>query len=112
MQHKQALGSEYCRISPQLICLSSIDLDECSEMIHGCQHDCVNTEGSYRCSCKVGYSLQLDRKTCLAQGSINPCLLLFIYNLSTFKGGEREITTERERGKRARERWREKVLSN
>lgn len=58
-------------------------------MIHGCHHDCVNTEGSYRCSCKVGYSLQLDGKTCLAQGSINPCLLLFIYNLSTFKGRER-----------------------
>lgn len=68
-------------------------------MIHGCQHDCVNTEGSYRCSCKVGYSLQLDGKTCLAQGSINPCLLLFIYNLSTFKGGEREITREREGGR-------------
>lgn len=63
-------------------------------MIHGCHHDCVNTEGSYRCSCKVGYSLQLDGKTCLAQGSINPCLLLFIYNLSTFKGRERDYQRE------------------
>lgn len=71
-------------------------------MIHGCHHDCVNTEGSYRCSCKVGYSLQLDGKTCLAQGSINPCLLLSIYNLSTFKGRERDY--QRERGMRERDR--------
>lgn len=71
-------------------------------MIHGCHHDCVNTEGSYRCSCKVGYSLQLDGKTCLAQGSINPCLLLFIYNLSTFKGRERDY--QREGGMREIER--------
>lgn len=73
-------------------------------MIHGCHHDCVNTEGSYRCSCKVGYSLQLDGKTCLAQGSINPCLLLFIYNLSTFKGRERDY--QREGGMRERDRER------
>lgn len=77
-------------------------------MIHGCHHNCVNTEGSYRCSCKVGYSLQLDGKTCLAQGSINPCLLLFTYNLSTFKGRETEREITRERGdERDRERGKE-----
>ncbi|XP_061168354.1 fibrillin-2-like [Saccostrea echinata] len=48
------------------------DLDECSDMLHNCQHDCVNTIGSYRCTCKTGYNLQISGRECLSEVS-NPC---------------------------------------
>ncbi|XP_060570647.1 fibrillin-2-like isoform X2 [Ruditapes philippinarum] len=32
-----------------------IDVDECSEKTTECEHICVNTEGSFECSCYTGY---------------------------------------------------------
>ncbi|XP_039661682.1 complement C1r subcomponent-like [Perca fluviatilis] len=49
----------------------AIDFDECSQPDPGdgsgplCSHICVNTPGSYRCSCHHGYKLHLDQHTCL-----------------------------------------------
>ncbi|BFZ17237.1 hypothetical protein BsWGS_20276 [Bradybaena similaris] len=40
------------------------EFDECSRDDHGCDHDCVNTLGSYRCSCRIGYELHSDGKRC------------------------------------------------
>uniref|UniRef100_A0A915JRB8 Tolloid-like protein 2 n=1 Tax=Romanomermis culicivorax TaxID=13658 RepID=A0A915JRB8_ROMCU len=40
------------------------EFDECKSNIHGCQHKCVNTIGSYRCECDIGYELNADGKTC------------------------------------------------
>ncbi|PFX27261.1 Oncoprotein-induced transcript 3 protein [Stylophora pistillata] len=36
-----------------------------------CQHDCVNNWGSYYCTCRQGYRLEADGKTCQ---DINECL--------------------------------------
>lgn len=33
------------------------DVDECSKRNGGCDHECNNTMGSYRCSCHQGYVL-------------------------------------------------------
>ena len=44
--------------------LSSADIDECSSQDHGCEHTCVNTDGSYVCICTIGYSLNADGRTC------------------------------------------------
>ncbi|XP_016422177.1 growth arrest-specific protein 6-like [Sinocyclocheilus rhinocerous] len=33
------------------------DVDECSRANGGCEHHCNNTMGSYRCSCRHGYTL-------------------------------------------------------
>ncbi|XP_041361705.1 collagen alpha-1(XXVII) chain-like [Gigantopelta aegis] len=41
------------------------DQDECSGSSHGCNHYCVNTLGSYRCECLVGYHLLDDNTTCV-----------------------------------------------
>ncbi|XP_022787832.1 uncharacterized protein LOC111327814 [Stylophora pistillata] len=35
-----------------------------------CQHDCVNTWGSYYCTCRQGYRLEVDGRNCL---DINEC---------------------------------------
>ncbi|XP_037377454.1 matrilin-4 isoform X1 [Talpa occidentalis] len=40
--------------------------DLCAEGRHGCQHQCVNTPGMYRCACNPGYQLAADNKSCLA----------------------------------------------
>ncbi|CAL1547124.1 unnamed protein product, partial [Lymnaea stagnalis] len=46
-------------------------IDECTNNISECQHNCTNTIGSYQCSCGDGYRLDLsDQKTCK---DINEC---------------------------------------
>lgn len=35
----------------------SADIDECGAMLHSCQQQCINTVGSYVCSCIPGYFL-------------------------------------------------------
>ncbi|XP_062447296.1 hemicentin-2 [Rhea pennata] len=39
------------------------DLDEC-QMLNQCQHECRNSEGSYRCACPAGYRLLPNGRTC------------------------------------------------
>lgn len=34
------------------------DLDECARNNGGCQHECINEQGSYRCACHNGYLLE------------------------------------------------------
>lgn len=43
---------------------SEPERDECSLGIHGCDHYCINTIGSYYCDCYSGYILNADRRTC------------------------------------------------
>ncbi|KAJ3613839.1 hypothetical protein NHX12_020084 [Muraenolepis orangiensis] len=38
-------------------------LDACS-LGHNCQHTCVNSGNSFFCTCRVGYVLNMDKKTC------------------------------------------------
>ena len=33
-------------------------------MLHNCDHQCINTEGSFDCQCNEGYQLQSDGHTC------------------------------------------------
>ncbi|KAG7467015.1 hypothetical protein MATL_G00148880 [Megalops atlanticus] len=40
------------------------DINECNKKNGGCDHECNNTMGSYRCSCWPGYKL-LDRHVCI-----------------------------------------------
>ena len=35
-----------------------IDINECTEGTHDCSQTCVNTEGSFECTCLTGYMLQ------------------------------------------------------
>ena len=40
------------------------DVNECINNNGGCEHACVNNEGSYSCSCKSGYSLNSNNRNC------------------------------------------------
>ncbi|XP_052804697.1 fibulin-5-like [Mya arenaria] len=41
------------------------DINECSSGTATCHHTCTNTNGSFTCSCRGGYSLSSDNRTCL-----------------------------------------------
>lgn len=40
------------------------EYDECRLTNHGCAQECVNTLGSYECTCKIGYELHSEGKIC------------------------------------------------
>ena len=40
------------------------DVNECTGYNGGCEHTCINSEGSYSCSCKSGYSLNSNGRNC------------------------------------------------
>lgn len=60
--------------------LSSLDTDECSapEPEDGsgplCSQICLNTLGSYLCSCHHGYELRSDQRTCVCESRVVPSL--------------------------------------
>ena len=42
-----------------------IDIDECAEGIHRCEHNCSNTDGSYACRCALGYRVDRNGYSCI-----------------------------------------------
>lgn len=41
------------------------DENECARHDRGgCQHHCINTEGSFFCTCQVGYVLEDNERNC------------------------------------------------
>lgn len=47
------------------VTFSPTEVDECSWPDHGgCEQRCVNTLGSYKCTCDPGYELAANKKTC------------------------------------------------
>jgi len=44
--------------------IQCLDDDECALNTDGCDHNCINTPGSFVCTCNSGFFLDLDQKTC------------------------------------------------
>ena len=51
--------------------LHSSDTDECTSGVAECGQVCVNTEGSFHCSCYSGYKLTEDGINCTGVESYN-----------------------------------------
>ena len=45
--------------------ISYSDVNECQTDNGGCGHVCSNTDGSFQCLCREGYTLALDGSTCI-----------------------------------------------
>lgn len=43
------------------------DFDECVVLNGGCAQECNNTDGGHMCSCREGFTLGGDGKSCLGQ---------------------------------------------
>ena len=48
-----------------------LDINECSTLNGGCDQICNNNLGNYTCSCRRGFRMKSDGKTCQ---DINECL--------------------------------------
>lgn len=48
------------------------DKDECSKNNGGCQHECINSFGSYECQCRSGFVLHDNKHDCKEGESIPP----------------------------------------
>lgn len=57
------------------------DVDECLAPNGTCEHICVNTLGSFQCSCRPGYQLHIDGRTCVGQLVDTHAPLMAIYPL-------------------------------
>ncbi len=47
--------------------LQIADIDECSQMISGCEQDCEDTSPGFQCKCRVGFNRDtINYKKCIA----------------------------------------------
>ena len=54
----------------QVGCAILLDIDECADGMNNCKDICRNTNGSYSCDCRSGYSLNNDGYTCSGKSTL------------------------------------------
>ena len=64
---RQCIGKLINQCSHIHLCMSNLnyfaDINECEEY-NDCHQMCTNTNGSYYCSCNIGFALTADNRTC------------------------------------------------
>lgn len=56
------------------------DVNECYKKNGGCQQECVNTPGSYKCGCRRGYTINVeDNTTCKGMGRYSSHTLMNVH---------------------------------
>ena len=58
------------------------DIDECATLNGNCSYICTNTNGSYQCSCRSGYKLDIDTISCIGKYRVAK-LLFLIFKIIT-----------------------------
>ncbi|XP_050095151.1 uncharacterized protein LOC126577518 isoform X2 [Anopheles aquasalis] len=69
-QQQQQLPQDYDTLCPTGYQFNTTmgdcqDVNECRIANGGCQHHCINNDGSFYCSCKYGFKLNIDKRSCL-----------------------------------------------
>lgn len=64
-------------MSIMIIC-THVDLDECVQGQHPCQQRCVNTFGSFKCSCDDGYRPAHDQTSCTGVCACVPVYVMYV----------------------------------
>ncbi len=59
------------------------DINECLTDNGGCDHICINTEGSFSCSCQNGFELENDQFSCSGKKTIGEQLFLTFFQTLT-----------------------------
>ena len=49
------------------------DIDECALGTNGCNQYCINTIGSYLCTCYIGYQISLNHRICVGKTIYHLC---------------------------------------
>ena len=63
----------------KLVVLLLLDFDECvNEMDNNCAQMCQNTNGSYSCECRDGYSLASNGYSCYGKSTLMSTIILFL----------------------------------
>lgn len=62
---------------------NSPDDDECTANIGGCDQVCSNTNGSFSCSCHMGFFLDSNGKTCRGRLHFFPCIQYYHHRYKT-----------------------------
>ena len=63
----------------KLVVLLLLDFDECvNEMDNNCAQMCQNTNGSYSCECRDGYSLASNGYSCSGKSTLMSTIILFL----------------------------------
>ena len=57
-----------------------LDINECKTNNGGCPSLCINSVGSYTCSCQDGFDLASDGKTCIGMYNVS-CVQLTLSQL-------------------------------
>ena len=54
------------------------DINECTTGTHQCAHNCQNTIGSYTCSCRTGYRLASNGRSCYGRYRLHTCMFYLV----------------------------------
>ena len=75
MQELVLVKKSYCLVNCMAYTIFT-DVNECATNNGNCGQVCVDTAGSYFCSCNSGYSLNANARTCSGRESF--CLKLYV----------------------------------
>ena len=55
------------------------DINECNINNGGCNHFCTDNDGSFLCSCRPGFTLSQDERTCTGTCTLLLCVMMAIF---------------------------------
>lgn len=78
--------AQHCPVRYECVCCLSYlsfftDIDECQINNGGCNHFCRNMIGSFDCTCKKGFKLLTDERSCQGMCGREQCANEYIFGM-------------------------------